>query len=152
MANSTTITVLGVSLFVGLPPNAPAQSLEAEQRAWEATRPRSYQFEYRKSCFCWGAGAWWRIAVRDDSIISILLVDSTGARSGLDRVLADEHPTIRRLFGDRGCCRGGCATAGRSQVRRALAVSRRSQSFSRYDMVRSRVRSLDSQHQAGKIV
>jgi hypothetical protein len=75
-------------------------SLDSERAAWQRARPRSYVFEYQRSCFCPGSGAWWRVTVRDGSVADVLLLDSTGAERGLDYARTMPHPTLSGLFDD----------------------------------------------------
>lgn len=73
------------------------QSLEDARAAWDRDRPDAYVFEYQRNCSCPGSGAWWRITVREDSVVSAELLDSLNADRRLGSSLA-AHPTVDQLF------------------------------------------------------
>ena len=75
-------------------------SVQDNLDVWEKIRPNAYAFEYQRSCFCPGAGAWWRITVRRDSVVGVELIDTTEAGRGLDVARRGPHPTISSLFED----------------------------------------------------
>src|SRR5512147_2887749 len=73
-------------------------SFEDAQIAWQRARPDSYVFEYQRSCRCPGAGLWWRVTVRNDSVVDVQLLDSPPAGRSPDYSLRMSHPTLSQLF------------------------------------------------------
>jgi uncharacterized protein DUF6174 len=71
--------------------------LEDARLAWQRDHPDSYGFEYQRNCACPGSGLWWRITVKDDSIVAAQLLDSSADISELGASL-QMHPTISQMF------------------------------------------------------
>lgn len=69
--------------------------LDEEVRAWQAAAPSSYAFEYARSCFCPGAGTWWRVDVAD---VQAAPVDSTYIGKGGPVPPPNGQPTIDSIF------------------------------------------------------
>ena len=72
-------------------------SVDDAALVWQREHPDSYVFEYQSICVCPGSGLWWRVTVRDDSVVASELLDSTAIRNGLGASLK-VHPTITQLF------------------------------------------------------
>lgn len=73
-------------------------SLDEARDAWHRGHPDSYLFEYQRSCFCPGSGAWWRVTVRHDSVVDVQLLDSPTDVGHLDYSSGMSHPTLSQLF------------------------------------------------------
>jgi hypothetical protein len=88
----------GLVCFLTIPLIACGDSLQDNLAVWEAMQPHAYVFEYQRSCFCPGSGAWWKITVRGDSVVGVELVDTAEAQRGLDVASRGRHPTISLFF------------------------------------------------------
>src|SRR5438309_11863862 len=87
-------------LLLAVPGFVPAcqRDMAAHRRAWEATRPSSYVFEYQRTCFCPASGAWWRITVKRASVTDAPLIDSTGVARRLGYIHDLAPPTRSERF------------------------------------------------------
>lgn len=72
-------------------------SMEEARDAWQRAHPDAYVFEYQRTCVCPGSGTWWRITVRQDSVVAVQVVDSGTVHEPLDP-LGLSHPTLSQLF------------------------------------------------------
>ena len=69
------------------------------QLRWNRLRPASYSFEYQQSCFCIAGSVWWKLQVRDGSVVSFALVnpDDASRIAGFEFTTAS-FPTIDGVF------------------------------------------------------
>lgn len=79
-----------------------APPMSAERRAWELMRPRSYSFEFRYTCFCPRSGAWWRISVRDESVLYYRLVEPSQLAGHFPALQSPpiQLPSLSTIFDD----------------------------------------------------
>ena len=73
-------------------------SFEDAQIVWQRTHPASYVFEYQRSCRCPGSGLWWRVTVRNDSVVAVQLLDASANDHPADYSLSMSHPTLSQMF------------------------------------------------------
>jgi hypothetical protein len=73
-------------------------SLEDARAVWHRAQPVSYVFEYQRTCVCPGSGTWWRVTVRDDSVVNAQLLPSPAANRDPAYGLNMSHPTLSQLF------------------------------------------------------
>jgi len=73
-------------------------SFDEARDAWQRAQPAAYIFEYQRSCFCPGSGAWWRVTVRHDSVVDVQLLASPTADGHLEYSPRMSHPTLSQLF------------------------------------------------------
>jgi len=70
--------------------------LEDARLAWQSDHPDAYVFEYQRNCVCPGSGLWWRVTVRNDSVVTAQSLDSSTSTS--DPAALRLHPTISQMF------------------------------------------------------
>jgi hypothetical protein len=74
-------------------------SLEDARATWQRVHPDSYVFEYQRNCICPGSGEWWRVTVRQDSVVDAQLLEAPAADrnpgSTFGKIL---HPTLSQMF------------------------------------------------------
>ena len=73
-------------------------SLEEAQRAWQREHLASYVFEYQRNCVCPGTGLWWRVTVRQDTVVAATLLDSSDVATRNLGTALDMHPTISLIY------------------------------------------------------
>lgn len=73
-------------------------SREEAQNAWQREHLASYVFEYQRNCVCPGTGLWWRITVRQDTVVAATLLDSSDVATRNLGSSLGMHPTISQMF------------------------------------------------------
>lgn len=69
-----------------------------EYSAWRRATPVSYEFEYRRICFCPGAGVWWRVQVERGVVAHAAIVDTAYIGKGANTAMPGDPPPVDSLF------------------------------------------------------